>query len=215
MLKLISGYLKVIEGEILLNGKSIYSYKPAETARKIAFVPQSYDVVFPYSVYEMVAMGRHPWLGLTGFEKESDHEIVKQAIEFTGMKGLEEKGINEVSGGEAQRALIARALAQEPDILLLDEPNSHLDLHHQISVMNLLKELNSNSEITIIMVSHDLNISASYTERIIVLQEGLVKLDGPTSRVLNKDNIKKIFQVESEIFNPNKDANFNILILPG
>ncbi|GBD89588.1 putative siderophore transport system ATP-binding protein YusV [bacterium BMS3Abin04] len=199
LLKIISGVLVPQFGEVLFMGNSITKYKRKEIAKHIGFVPAFSTSIYPFSVYEIVMMGRTPYLNFTGFEKKEDHEIVAEALNTVGIYELRNKGINEISGGEAQRAFIARALAQKPSVILLDEPTAHLDLKHQISVFKLLKELNENQDITIVIISHDLNLAGSFCNRAILMRNGKVVRDGKTIDMLTQENIQDVFEVSSEI----------------
>ena len=147
-------------------------------------------------------------------ENESDHKIVADALELVGITHLKNKGINEVSGGEAQRAFLARALVQQPKIILLDEPNAHLDIKHQIAFFDLLKKLNREEGLTVIAISHDLNLSAFYAERAILLQQGKIFMDDSKDKVLTENNIKKIFEVDTIVTNKFTENSLHILINP-
>jgi len=199
-------------GEIFFNDKPYSSYSRKEIAKRVSFVPQKYYSVYHFSVYEIVAMGRTPYLNLLGFEKEDDLIKINNALELVGISHLKNKSINSISGGEAQRAFIARAIAQEPELILLDEPNAHLDLEHQLSIFNLLKKLNNEEQLTIIMVSHDLNLAGCYSKRIVLMKSGNIFLDDEKSKVLTRDNISKVFRVNSKIYN--EGNNINVVIFP-
>ena len=214
LLKIMSGLLLPKSGSIYLKNNAYSNYTHKELARIIAFVPQTTISIFPFSVYEIVMMGRTPYLNFTGYEKTEDRKIVDEALEVVGISHLKYKGINEVSGGEAQRAFIARALAQKPEIILLDEPNAHLDIKHQISIFNLLKRLNEDKKLTVVSVSHDLNLAGNYGKRTILMNRGEIFKDSDKFDVLTEENIKKIFDVQSRI-NIDKKMNFiNVVILP-
>lgn len=200
ILKLMSGSLKPQKGEVLFDGKNLNTFSKKETAKKIGFVPQATLSVFPFSIYEIVLMGRTPYLGFGGFEGQNDKEKIEEALELVEITHLKNKGINEVSGGEAQRAFIARALAQEPEIILLDEPNAHLDIKHQISVFELFKKFNEEKEITIVAVSHDLNLAGNYSGRIVLMQDGKIFGDGKGNDILTPENIKTVFEVNADTY---------------
>lgn len=214
LLKIISGFLKPSYGSVFINDDSISSYSAAQLARKIAFVPQKNNFTFQYSISEVILMGRNPHLNFLGFENESDRKIVNDAIDLLGLTQLKNKGINEVSGGEAQRAFIARALAQQTEIILLDEPNSHLDIHHQLSIFDLLRKMNKDKELTVIAVSHDLNLSGHYSNRVIMMNEGRIFLDDKRNKVLTKENIQKVFNVNSIVDSTDGDSPVKVLIAP-
>ncbi len=206
LLKLICGIYKPGTGEVLINNLNIAGLKRKDIARRISFVPQTLYTAFPYSVSEIVMMGRTPYLNLFGFENAGDREIVENAMEMADIIHLRDKGISEVSGGEAQRAFIARALAQQTDLILLDEPNSHLDMKHQIAVFKLLSKLNSELNKTIICISHDLNLAANYSKRVILLNKGKIFTDGSVDEVLNREIIEEIFEVQSEVVRNDNDS---------
>lgn len=214
LLKIISGYLNPDEGKLRLNSKSYNKYGRKEFAREVAFVSQSSFSIFPFSVYEIVMMGRNPYLGFSGFENKSDREKVVESLKKVGIFHLKNKGINEISGGEAQRAFIARALVQEPRIILLDEPNAHLDIKHQIAVFGLLKDLQQSNKVTVVNVSHDLNLAASYSDKIIMLKNGDLLMYDTTDKIFTKENIKEVFEVESEITKSKISNEISIKILP-
>jgi len=215
LIKLITGYLKPNSGEIILDGKNLNQYKPKDLAKKIAYVPQIPNTIYPFSVYEIVAMGRYPHLGISGFENEKDKEKIFEVVKLLELEHILEKGINEISGGETQRAFIARALVQEPQILLLDEPNAHLDIKHQLSIFNLLKKLNDQNGLTIITVMHDLNLAKYYSNRVLMLKEGKVFLLGTPDDVITKENILDVFDVNVDVQQSGMSETSSIFINPG
>lgn len=215
LIKILMGYLKPNQGEVSLNGKEMSHYKPKEIAKIIAYVPQLPSSIYPFNVYEIIAMGRFPHLGISGFEKDGDRKKILEVIELLELEDVLRKGINEISGGETQRAFIARALVQEPEILLLDEPNAHLDIKHQITIFNLLKTLNQQKSLTIITVMHDLNLAKFYCKNTIVLREGKLLLVGETDEVITKENIFSAFDVHVDIQKNDVTNNKTIFINPG
>lgn len=214
LLKLIANILKPLKGEIFFNNKNFNSYEIKEIAQNIAFVQQSVATYLPFSILEIIQMGRTPYLNWLGNETKKDIDLISEAMERVEIKHLADNGINQVSGGEAQRAFIARALVQEPKILLLDEPSAHLDLHHQLSIYNLLKKLNLETGMTIIIVSHDLNLSGFYSEKTILMDKGQIVLNDITKNVLTSENINKYFGVRSKIEINDKNNNISVLIEP-
>lgn len=213
LLKLIANLIDMNSGEIFVDSEKITDLKRNEVAKKIAFVPQKNFNYFPFSVYEIVLMGRTPYLNMLGFENSEDRAIVDQAIELMQIGDLRKKGINELSGGEAQRVFIARALAQKTGIILLDEPNAHLDLQHQIMIFDLLKKLNEEG-ITVVTVSHDLNLVGIYSEKIALMNNGRIVLYGEKAEILNQKNISEIFKIDSAVFTATEGKSMNILISP-
>jgi len=198
-LKIIANILEPISGLAELYNQEYKTIKRAQFARHVAFVPQNSGTNFPYSIYEIVMMGRSPYLNFLGIQRENDHKLVLDTLDLLEIIHLKNNGINEVSGGEAQRALIARAIVQKPEILLLDEPNAHLDIKHQISIFNLLHDLNIEKKLTVIAVSHDLNLSNSFSSRTVLMKSGKIMYDSIPEKILTESNIKKIFGVESKI----------------
>jgi iron complex transport system ATP-binding protein len=159
-------------------------------------------------------MGRTPYLNLIGFENKHDKDLVDEALERVDIAHLRNKGINEVSGGEAQRAFIARAIVQQPELILLDEPNSHLDIKHQLGIFNLLRELNIEKRLTVLTVSHDLNLAGYYSERIILMKNGKIYRDDVTEKILTRENILDVFGVDSSIVRNTGSDLINVLIKP-
>lgn len=214
LLKLISHLLLPNSGEIYLDGNNISSLPLKELAKIIAFVPQNTSISFPYSVYETVMMGRAPHLNFMGFESQKDHEKVMEVLEMLEILDLKDKGINEISGGESQRALIARALAQEPKVILLDEPNAHLDIRHQVSIFNLLKKFNKEDNLTVIIISHDLNLTNYFCNRVLLMKSGKVLFDERPAEVLTEDNLMNIFGVSTNFVKNENNEHYYIGINP-
>ena len=214
LLKIISGALKPLGGEVVIDKKHLKDFKPRSLAKKIAFVPQSAVSIFPYSVQEIVAMGRTPYTNLLGYESREDLRIIDETMDLLGISHLKNKGINEISGGESQRTYIARALVQQPEIILLDEPNAHLDIKHQFGIFNLLRELNHKKELTVIAVSHDLNLAGYYSQRALLMKNGRIFLDEEIANVLTAGNIKNVFDVDSEILPYSESNGVKVILRP-
>lgn len=190
LMRLIGGLEKPSSGRVNILGRPIQSYNRKRLAREIAFVPQSTPLDFPFTVFDVVLMGRSPYQGMLGMENQNDLEKARQAIEFTGIAGLIDRKINELSGGERQLAFIARAICQEPTLLLLDEPTASLDLAHQIHIMDLMEKLQSEKNTTIVMVSHDVNLAAMYASRLLLLNNGEIAHIGSAEEVLTYQNLE-------------------------
>ena len=212
LLNLILGDLQPDRGEILFQDQPYIKFSRKELSKRISFVPQRYYSVYPFSVFEIVMMGRTPYLSKLGFESALDVEKVENALELVGISHLKNKSINSISGGESQRAFIARALVQEPELILLDEPNSHLDLEHQISIFELLKKLNEENGVTIILVSHDLNLAGYYGRRTILMRNGEIFMDDDKTSVLTEENISAVFNVNAKLFK--SGDKLNIAVFP-
>jgi cobalamin transport system ATP-binding protein len=182
------------KGGILLDGKNIQNYSRTEIARRVAFVPQDTGVLFPFTVMEMVLMGRSPHCRSFAFENEQDHAIAEEMMTLLDITHLAFQPVTALSGGERQRVFVARALAQQPEIILLDEPNAHLDIAHQIDVFSILKKLNTDDNLTIVSVSHDLNLAASYSDRVAMMVTGTLAGIGTPRDVLTEKRIGEVFQ---------------------
>jgi iron complex transport system ATP-binding protein len=198
LLKLLSGILNG-QGEVELNGKSIQSYGRRELSKLLAVVPQESRVNFPYTVTEIVLMGRAAHNSAFALETKKDLEIARTSMELTNSLSLSNRYLHELSGGEKQRVIMARALAQEPEILLLDEPSAFLDLKHQVQVFELLRRLNHERSLTIVAALHDLNLAALFFPRLIMLREGKIYRDGSPMEVLTEHTIGKVYGIRVRI----------------
>jgi iron complex transport system ATP-binding protein len=199
LLRLLDRIFVPTQGRILLQGKPMSSYTRSALARQIAFVPQDSGSLFPFTVYEVVLMGRAPHMRGRLFESDQDRAIARQAMEMTDISRLADKPLGSLSGGERQRAFIARALAQGAPVILLDEPNAHLDIAHQVEVFRLMRSLNRESGVTVISVSHDLNLASAYSDRIAVLLLGDLVAIGPPARVLTEQIIDRVFHTRVQV----------------
>ena len=174
LLKVLSGLQKAQEGSVFIKGKNITGYTRRRLAQIMSIVPQQIEVGFPFTVKETVIMGRTPHLGILGMEDEKDFHIAAEAMKFTDVLHLADRKLFQLSGGELQRVIIARALCQQPEIILLDEPTTALDPAHQLKIMDLLEKFRRQHNTTIIMVSHDLNLASMYGDKLLLLKEGRV-----------------------------------------
>lgn len=194
LLRLMTKILIPQKGSIIFKGKNISSMDLKEFARYAAFVPQDTAINFPFSVLEIVLMGRIPHLKRLQLEAKKDYAIAQMAMFMTDTVHLKDKKINELSSGERQRAIIAKALAQEPLLLFLDEPTSHLDIGHQIQILDLLKNLNRKNNLTVVTVLHDLNLAGEYCNRIVLLNEGVIFKEGTPQEILTYQNIEAVYK---------------------
>jgi len=175
-------------------------------ARWIGFVPQETHFALDFSVGDIVMMGRYPYLRPFQGESGRDREIVAWSLAEAGIEEFRDRPVNSLSSGERQRVVIARALCQQPKILLLDEPTSHLDLRHQTGIMNLLKKLNGQG-ISIVIVNHDLNLAALYCRRLILLDRGTIRRDGKPAELLEEKLLKEVYQAEVRVIrHPDQDV---------
>jgi iron complex transport system ATP-binding protein len=183
----------------LLHGKRLSEYAKRTLATHIATVPQFISIVFPYRVMEIVLMGRHPHLGLFSFESPRDIELARDVMRETSVLEFADRPFNELSGGEKQSVIIAKALAQDTDVLLLDEPTSSLDIKHQIFIYRLLERLRNERGKTIVAVSHDINLASLFCQRVILLKNGRVVREGTPNEVITKPLIEEVYETEVEI----------------
>jgi len=193
LIKLIAGSLPAASGSISILGNPIQSYRRKSLAKHVAVVPQMVSLDFPFTVAEFVSMGRSPHLGLLGFTTEADAEIIERAMRFTGTDQLAGRTMHQLSGGERQRVLIARAICQEPQIILLDEPTASLDPAHQVQVMGLMEKFKEEQDVTVIMVSHDLNLASLYGDQLLLLKQGEVVKHGSPLDVLTYENLEQAY----------------------
>ncbi|MBW2430823.1 MAG: ABC transporter ATP-binding protein [Deltaproteobacteria bacterium] len=193
LIKLIAGALPAASGSINILGNPIQSYRRKSLAKHVAVVPQMVALDFPFTVAEFVSMGRSPHLGLLGFTTEADAEIIERAMRFTGTDQLAGRTMHQLSGGERQRVLIARAICQEPQIILLDEPTASLDPAHQVQVMGLMEKFKEEQDVTVIMVSHDLNLASLYGDQLLLLKQGEVVKHGSPLDVLTYENLEQAY----------------------
>ncbi len=193
LLRLLAGIISAGRGTIEVLGDSIEDYSRKALARKIAYVPQTVPVDFPFTVSEVVLMGRSPHLGMLGLEKEKDLATAKQAMKFTELDHLAGRRTNQLSGGECQRVFIARAICQETEIIILDEPTASLDLAHQTRIMDLMENLQKERDITIVMVSHDVNLASMYGKSLLLLKEGRIAGRGNPDEVLTFQTLEAAY----------------------
>lgn len=192
--KLVARLLEPDSGEIILDGRPLNSYHRKELARRLAYVPQESHFSLDFTVLETVLQGRHPYLGALEGYRSSDYSLARTSLERLGILHLADKGINRISSGERQLAVIARSLVQEPSFILLDEPLNHLDLAHQQQVLTLLRNLNSEG-IGIVLVAHDLNQAALCSERMLIFAQGRLVEDGSPDSLLKPSIIERYWGV--------------------
>ena len=199
LLKMLSGTLTPSAGTIEFDHRALPTWKRRDLARRIALVPQETHAPFDFSVLDIVLMGRFPHLGTFALEGPDDLAIAKQALASTGTSAFEDRPFATLSGGEKQRVVIASALAQSPELLLLDEPTASLDLGHQLDVQLLLERLNRDRGVTMVLSTHDLNLAAALCRNLILLRGGKVIAQGPTDTVLTPETVRALYGVNADI----------------
>jgi iron complex transport system ATP-binding protein len=199
LVRIVAGTLRPDSGRVLLDGVSVSDFARRDLARRVALVPQETHTTFDFSVIDMVLMGRYPHLGPFELERPADLDIARQALHATGTAALESRSFATLSGGEKQRVIVAAALAQASDLLLLDEPTTALDLGYQFEIAALLKRLNAEHGTTMIVSTHDLNLAAALCERVVLLKSGSVLAHGPTADTLTAQNIRLLYDVEADV----------------
>ncbi|HBM74104.1 MAG TPA: iron ABC transporter ATP-binding protein [Clostridiaceae bacterium] len=199
ILRAICRNVKLKQGTITLNGRDVFSYSAKAFAREVAFLSQNHECPEDIAVEELVRYGRYAHKSLWKGNTKEDNSAVKWALEMTGMTDFADRSMGTLSGGEKQRAWISMALAQKPKLLVLDEPTTYLDICYQLEVLELIKRLNRDQGITVIMVLHDINQAARFSDEIVIIKNGKVFTSGSPYDVLNTGNLRKVFGVETDI----------------
>ncbi len=199
LVRLISRYLPLQSGAIELLGQPLKSYTTRQLARRMAVIPSEHHFEFPFRVEEVVMMGRFPHLKRLQPLSSDDQEVVMQAMQLTGTEGFAQRPISELSSGERQRVLLARALAQQPQLLILDEPNAHLDIHHQIAAFRLLKGLVNRGRTSVIAVLHDLTMAGVFCDRVALLDKGRLIREGGPSEVITTETIRQVYGADIRV----------------
>ena len=194
LLKLISGALQPLSGRIFLNGIETHSLPVKTRAQRIALVQQESRLLFPSHAWEFVMQGRHPYGGGLRFESQEDILIAKNALAQVGAAELADRWMDKISGGEKQRIILARALAQQPLLLLLDEPTLHLDIGAQVDLLESLRRLAAQNRYTVVVVTHELNLAGEYADQVVLLQRGKCLRVGPPATVLQREILEQVFQ---------------------
>jgi ABC-type cobalamin/Fe3+-siderophores transport system ATPase subunit len=194
LLKLIAGALAPLSGRILLNGFVTHSLTPRTRAQRIAVVQQESVMLFPSRVWEFVLQGRHAHGRSLRFESEDDVIIAKNALAQVGAAELNDRSMHQISGGEKQRVILARALAQQPLLLLLDEPTLHLDIAAQVDLLHTLRRLAAENRYTVVVVTHELNLAAEYADQVVLMQRGRCLRVGPPASIYQRELLEQVFQ---------------------
>ncbi|UCD15063.1 MAG: ABC transporter ATP-binding protein [Candidatus Omnitrophota bacterium] len=192
--KLISKLLKPWSGEILYNGTNLNNISLQKLARSVAVIPQILETPFSFTVEEFVSMGRFPHLGRFQSLKKQDYKIVEEALLLADVSHLKFHRLSELSGGERQRVILAQGFTQTPQLFLLDEPTAHLDITHQVGILDLIKRLNKQNGLTVIVVLHDLNLASEYCDKVILLKDGKIFKAGSPWQVFTFNNIEEVYK---------------------
>ncbi len=214
LMRTISRVLRPESGSISFGSRDIFSMPQKDFAKSVAFVSSDPAIVFPFTALEVVMMGRFPYIKMFGSESKEDIEAVERAVAATDCAGVISRPIDRLSAGERQRVLIAKALAQEPRLMLLDEPTSHLDISHQVQVLDILKGL-SGSKITVIAVLHDLNLAAEYCNRLVLIDKGAVRSLGTPKEVLDYKIIEEVYRTVVVVRENPVSGKPYVLLAPG
>lgn len=193
LLEMVSGRLEPAAGEVRLDGEALGRLSPRERARRVGMARQETPLLFAFEVSDFVRQGRHPHLGRGLFENAEDERWVRWALEMTDLGKLASRPVAEISGGELQRAVLARTLAQRPRLLLLDEPTANLDIRYQIEMLRLIRRLARAEKFVAVIVTHELNLAAEFADRLLVLDSGRPVAVGPPGRVLASDLLSRVF----------------------
>jgi iron complex transport system ATP-binding protein len=203
LFKCITGVWENYQGEILVNNKKIDNLPFTQRARFFSVVPQDHTPPFPYSVFEVVLMGRASYVGLFSLPSKDDHKKVEEILEMIGSSHLKDKPYTQISGGERQLTLIARALVQETPVIILDEPTSHLDFKNQQLILSKIKEITKEKSLITVITLHDPNLASLFSDKVVILKEGRVLYDGHPNEVIIKKILKETYGIEIEVIKHN------------
>ncbi len=207
LLRLMAGLRRPWWGRVLLAGRDVSRLPRRQVARMVAVVPQEAHIPFPFTVRQVVAMGRTPYLGLLALgETPTDRRAVDEALTLMGLGALASRPFSHLSGGQRRRALIAMALAQEPRLLLLDEPTAHLDVGHQLEVLELLLALNARQGLTVVAALHDLNLALRFARRVALLHQGAILAQGPPEEVLQPPLLAQVYGVPLRLLHDHRQG---------
>ncbi len=200
LLKCINSILLPYKGEIYLDGNNVLKMRRDEIAKNIAYVPQEHKISFPYKVLDVIVLGRTPYIGLFSQPKKEDIKKCYEVLNFLNIEYLSEKVYTQISGGERKLCLIARALATDARVLLLDEPTANLDIKHETEVLNCIKKLTKEKKLTVIMTLHNVNLASLISDKIVLLKEGEIITCGEPKYVITEENIKNVYSCDDVLF---------------
>jgi iron complex transport system ATP-binding protein len=196
LIQLLAGAFHPRAGQVRVLGRELSSWDRRELARTVAVVPQRFDLAFPFTVEEVVLLGRVPHRGPLSLDSPDDLRVAREAMESTGVRDLAGRRITELSGGEQKRVVVAKALAQQPKILLLDEPAAHLDIRHQIGLYRLIDSIRRQTGLTVLSAMHDLNLAAAFCDRVALLKAGRLVASGPIPEVMTYRRLSEVFETD-------------------
>jgi iron complex transport system ATP-binding protein len=208
LLRVLGGALPFSAGSLLIHGKDVRTFRRRELAQIVGFVPQTLDVPVAFTVAEFVAMGRTPYISGWSRLSRDDDAAIRKAMEMTDILGLGNRLVDELSAGEKQRAVVAMTLAQEPQVLLLDEPTAHLDIQHAWNLMALIVKLNREHGVTVVLSSHDLNLAAEFCSHLLLMEEGRSVAHGTPMEVLSAERMSRVYKHPLEIMKMEGDRRF-------
>jgi iron complex transport system ATP-binding protein len=214
LLQIISGALPPLSGRVLLNGFVTHQLEPRTRGQRIAMVQQESQLLFPSKAWEFVLQGRHPYGKSLRFESDEDVTIAQNALAQVGAEHLSDRWMDQISGGEKQRVILARALAQQPLLLLLDEPTLHLDIGAQVDLLETLRRLAAENRYTVVVVTHELNLAGEYADQVVLLQKGKALRVGPPAAVYQRDLLEQVFQTQLTV-ETGASGRPRVSILPG
>ena len=215
LLKSINGIKKIDNGSITVNDRSITEYEEKDLAKLIAYVPQEFHLQFDFNVYEFILMARYPWLNYWGHYQDKDHQITCKYMDLLQLNEFKDRFYNQLSGGEKQRVLIARALVQDTAFVLFDESLSFLDINHQIDALRTLREVNRIEKKAFIMISHNLNLAAEFADRIVFIKNGVVFKVGSVAKIYNEEVLSEVFEYRVSMMKNPFTGVGNIVYNPG
>ncbi len=201
LLKTISKAVAYKKGKIIFDDKEIKQYKSKELAKKIAYLPQYHDIAYDIDVNTLVSYGRYPYLKFGRGILKQDIEIIENALKITGLTKLKHQKVSTLSGGERQRAWLAMAIAQQPEVLVLDEPTTYLDIGYQVEILELIRKLSKEIDLTVVMVLHDINFAARYADYIYVIKNNHIFAKGTPQKIITAQNMKDVFRIICEVKN--------------
>ncbi|MFC2035870.1 heme ABC transporter ATP-binding protein [Chloroflexota bacterium] len=214
LVKLASGILKPNQGEINLDGSNLSQLSRKSIARSVAVVPQQFHIPFAFTTSEVIMLGRIPFINAFTGETTADKRAVVMAMELVGISQLAQRRFDELSGGERQKIILAMALAQQPKLLLLDEPTTHLDISHQVETLELIRNLNIEQELTVIAAMHDLNLASLYFDTLVLLKDGMVSAEGTPAQVLTEDKIREVFSASVKVESHPATGVPHVIVMP-